>query len=236
MVGNIVGEKEKKRWNFPTFIKHLCKNYKLVITVFVIIAFAFPFVLNRLVMLKLDYPVAGNPETWIAFWPSYLSAIASFGMIVLTAIALYFNNKTLSNNKEQLNELKRQWEEEHKPTISVSYNMIDSVAYLRLVNTSKSEIHNLNISGDFYVNGEKNEYFDLSILKQFNIDIESHGIRNIIIHPHIEPISNNCYFILNLKSDNMEERNIKVYCNSVYSIGDDIVWCKMIDAINRIHK
>ncbi|MBO6030604.1 MAG: hypothetical protein J6Q22_03965 [Prevotella sp.] len=218
------------------FTKQIKGKYKLVISVTILSGLVFPFLLNWLVMVKTSFPVAGNPDTWIAFWPSYLSAIASFGMIALTIITLYYNNKTLSNNIEQLNELKRQWEEEHKPNIVVSYNMIDNVAYLRLVNTSKTEIRNLTISGDFYVDGQKNGYFDLTILKQFNIDIEPNGIRNIIIHPNIVPISNNCYFILHLKSDNMEEKKEKVYCNDVYTIGDDIVWSKMINAINRIHK
>ena len=129
-----------------------------------IVGLLFPFVLNWLVMIRANFTVAGTPETWIAFWPSYLSAIASFGMIALTVITLSYNNKTLSNNIEQLNELKRQWEEEHKPNIVVSYNMIDNVAYLRLVNTSKTEIRNLTISGDFYVDGQNNNYFDLTIL------------------------------------------------------------------------
>lgn len=216
--------------------KQIKRKYKLVISVTILSGLVFPFLLNWLVMVKTSFPVAGSPDTWIAFWPSYLSAIASFGMIALTILTLYYNNKTLSNNIEQLKELKRQWEEEHKPNLVVSYNMIDNVAYLRLVNTSKAEIRNLTISGDFYLDGQKNGYFDLTILNQFNIDIEPNGIRNIIIHPNIVPISNNCYFILHLKSDNMEKKEEKVYCNDVYTIGDDIIWGKIINAINRIHK
>lgn len=34
----------------------------------------------------------------------------------------------------------------------------------------------------------------------------------------------------------MEEKEIKVFCNNVYTIGDDIIWSKMIDAINKIRK
>lgn len=221
---------------FLDFIKQMWRRYKVTMTLSAIIVVVFPFILNLLVLRNFGCPVAGNPETWIAFWPSYLSAIASFGMIALTSMALFYNNKTLTNNKEQLIEMKRQWDEEHKPNVSISYNMIDNVAYLRLVNTSKTEIHNLTISGDYYENGEKNNTFDLSVLEQFNIDIESHGIRTIIIHPYIEHMSSNCYFILKIKSNNLEEKEIKVYCNDFYSIGDDIVWRKMIDAIKKIQK
>ena len=75
----------------------------------------------------------------------------------------------------------------------------------------------LRISGEFYVNEKKNNYFDLSILEQFNINIESHGIRNIIIHPKIEPLSHDCYFILKLRYNNTIEKEVKVYCNYIYS-------------------
>ena len=75
------------------FTKQLKRKYKLTIIVTMISGLLFPFVLNWLVLIRSHYPVAGTPETWIAFWPSYLSAIASFGMIALTVIALYFNNK-----------------------------------------------------------------------------------------------------------------------------------------------
>ena len=42
----------------------------------------FPFVLNWLLLREAIFPVVGDGETWLSFWPVYLSAIASFGMIV----------------------------------------------------------------------------------------------------------------------------------------------------------
>lgn len=217
----IMGEDANKRRSWKS------NWYWILFILFCLLVF--PYILNKLILSDSYWNVVGGPKEWLTFWPSYLSSIASAVMIAYTAM-------TLKNNKNQLDELKRQWNEEHKPDVSVSYNMIDNVAYLRLVNTSKSEVYDLSISGAFYVNGEKNNYFDLSILEQFNINIESHGIRNIIIHPNIEPLSNNCYFILKLRYNNSIEKEIKVYCNYVYSIGDDIIWSKMIDAINKIRK
>lgn len=205
------------------------RNYWPWLLFFLFWLLLFPYILNNLISGESYWEVVGGPEEWLAFWPSYLSALASTVMIAHTA-------KTLNNNKSQLDELKRQWDEEHKPDVSVSYSMIDHIAYLRLVNTSKSEIYNLRISGEFYVNEKKNNYFDLSILEQFNINIESHGIRNIIIHPKIEPLSHDCYFILKLRYNNTIEKEVKVYCNYIYSIGDDIIWSKMFDAINKITK
>lgn len=124
-------------------IKQVFQKYKWTIIVSVIAALCFPFFLNWIVMQHTSCEVAGKPETWIAFWPSYLSAIASFGMIALTAIALLFNNETLKNNKAQLDELKRQWDEDHTPSVSVSFNFIPPFAYLRFENTSVVEVEDL---------------------------------------------------------------------------------------------
>ena len=218
---------------FLNYIKHIWNSHKVAMVIVAIIIVAFPFVLNLLVILNIGCPVAGNPETWIAFWPSYLSAIASFGMIALTSMALFYNNKTLANNKEQLNEMKRQWDEEHSPNVSVSFSQLGNVAYLRLINTSNVEIKNLKISGDFYNGEEKSGFFNMNLLEQFNIDIEPHGIRNIVLHNNIVPLTDNFYFILQLHYNGMQ-KEIKVYCNDLYLVGDVIVWKQLIDSIRKI--
>ena len=218
---------------FLNFIKQIWNSHKVAMIIVAIIIVAFPFFLNFLVLLNIGCPVAGNPATWIAFWPSYLSAIASFGMIALTSMALFYNNKTLANNKEQLNEMKRQWGEEHSPNVSVSFSQLGNVAYLRLINTSHVEIKNLKISGDFYNGEEKNDFFNMKLLEQFNIDIEPHGIRNIVLHNNIVPLTDNFYFILQLYYNGMQ-KEIKVYCNDLYLVGDVIVWRQLIDSIRKI--
>ena len=215
-------------------IRHIWKKHKIAISISIIGAIVFPFVLNLLVIVKTSFPVAGKPENWIAFWPSYLSAIASFGMIALTAVALYYNNKTLVNNKDQLNEMKRQWEEEHMPNVSVSYNQLGTIAYLRIVNTSIVEVKNLRINGKFFAGEIESNFFNMSILERFNIDIEPNGIRNIILHYNIEPLTDNYYFILELNYDGLKKpKVIKVHCNNVYIIGDVIQWSQLIESIKK---
>ena len=54
---------------------------------------------------EANVPVVGDSVIWLTFWPVYLSAIASFGMI-------YFTYLSLQQNKKQLKELKHQREEE----------------------------------------------------------------------------------------------------------------------------
>lgn len=222
-------------------IKNIWRNHKIAIIVSVIGAMVFPFVLNLLVMVKTTFPIAGKPENWIAFWPSYLSAIASFGMIALTAIILLFNNetlknnnKTLKNNIDQLNEMKRQWEEEHKPNVSVSFNQLGTVAYLRILNTSIVEVRNLRIKGKFFAGEEESKYFNMGLLDKFNIDIEPNGIRNIILHYNIEPLTDKFYFLLELNYEGLEKpKEVKVYCNNIYIVGDVIQGSQLIESIKR---
>ena len=218
-------------------INQFFQKYKWAIIIFIVAALAFPFFLNWIVMQHTSCEEAGKPETWIAFWPSYLSAIASFGMIALTSISLLFNNETLRNNKEQLDEMKRQWEEEHKPNVSVSFNQLGTVAYLRIVNTSVVEVKNLQIRGKFFDGEEENKFFNMGILEQFKIDIEPHGIRNIVLHNNIEPLTDKFYFILELLYDGINHpKVIKVHCNNVYIVGDVIQGSQLIDGIKKTNR
>lgn len=214
-------------------LKQLLCKHKWVISISIIIGLAFPFALNWLVMQHTSFSVAGKPETWIAFWPSYLSAIASFGMIVLTAITLLFNNETLKNNKEQLDEMKRQWEEEHKPNVSVSFNLIGSIGYLRIVNTSIVEIKDLSIEAEFYQNGVKLEGATFPDLRNLNINIEPKGVRNVVINDRISGLPNTEHFLLTLNYNGETKEPIKTYCNQVYTIGDDIIWRELIQSIKK---
>ena len=232
-------------------LKSILQKYKWTIIGLIVVGLLFPFGLNWLVMHQSSFAIAGKPETWIAFWPSYLSAIASFGMIALTAITLLFNSETLKtnkealeynkealkNNKEQLDELKRQWEEEHKPNVSVSFSQLGTVAYLRIVNTSIVEVKNLRIKGKFFAGEEESNFFNMGLLEKFNIDIEPNGIRNIILHNDIEPLTDNFYFILELLYEGLDNpKVVKVYCNNIYIVGDVIQGNQLIESIKRTNK
>ena len=221
-------------------IRQVLQNHKWAIILSIIAALVFPFILNWIVMQQAICDVAGKPETWIAFWPSYLSAIASFGMIALTAIILLFNNetlknnnKTLKNNIDQLNEMKRQWEEEHKPNVSVSFNLIGSIGYLRIVNTSIVEIKDLSIEAEFYQNGVKLEGATFPDLRNLNINIEPKGVRNVVINDRISGLPNTEHFLLTLNYNGETKEPIKTYCNQVYTIGDDIIWRELIQSIKK---
>lgn len=187
----------------------------------------FPYILNKLILIDSYWNIVGGPKEWLVFWPSYLSALASAVMIAYTAM-------TLKNNKEQLDELKRQWDEEHKPNVSVSFNLIGSVGYLRVVNTSVVEVKDLSIEAEFYQNGEKMEGATFPVLRTLKINIEPKGIRNIVVNDKIRELPNNEFFLLRLNYNGEIKEPIKVFCNQVYSIGDDIIWREMIDGIRKL--
>jgi hypothetical protein len=236
-------------------LKSILRKYKWTIIGLIVVGLLFPFGLNWLVMRQSSFAIAGKPETWIAFWPSYLSAIASFGMIALTAITLLFNSETLKtnkealeynkealkNNKEQLDELKRQWEEEHKPNVSVSFHRIGLNGYLRIINISNAEIKDLGIEIVEIPEGSTiRKAIEMYPVVKENIEvkhmyIEPRGIRNVILAAgfcnELPPYE---YIGLKLKYNSNIENTIRVTFNQSYSIGDDIIGRELVDCIDRL--
>lgn len=86
----------------------LLKKYWWVI--FILIVVITPILINCLILHPAFFSFVGEDTDWLNFWGTYISAIASFAMVFITW-------RTLQQNKEQLNELKRQWEEENRPIL-----------------------------------------------------------------------------------------------------------------------
>ena len=112
---------------------------KRVIILLCFILVAIPIALNFVIQQPALFSVIGEPKDWLMFWATYLGAAASFVMIVYTGV-------TLKHNKAQLDELKRQWEEEHKPEISVYFFGHDQYFYIRIQNISKVIVSNISIT------------------------------------------------------------------------------------------
>ena len=98
----------------------------------------FPFVLNWLLLREAIFPVVGDGETWLSFWPVYLSAIASFGMIVFTYLSL-------QQNKKQLEELRLQREEEERARLVFSVIVYQTAFMLKISNIGKRNVFNATI-------------------------------------------------------------------------------------------
>lgn len=69
----------------------------------VMLLLLFPVVLNWILLREAIVPVVGDSTTWLTFWPVYLSAMASFGMI-------YYTYRSLQQNKIGFVSLARRYE------------------------------------------------------------------------------------------------------------------------------
>jgi len=118
---------------------------KYIIAICVLFALIlFPFFLNWILLKDSIVPVVGDGTTWLTFWPVYLSAIASFGMI-------FFTYLSLKQSKEHMEDLKRREAEEQRARLVFSVVVYQTVFYLRIFNIGKENAFNvkLNINEDF---------------------------------------------------------------------------------------
>lgn len=97
-----------------------------------------PIILNWVMRQPQIVPYVGETKDWLTFWGDYLSAAVASIMIVFT----YFS---LKNNKETLNEMKREWEEERKARLSISIVANDSKFMIRIKNIGKLPAYNIQM-------------------------------------------------------------------------------------------
>ncbi len=115
------------------------KKQIIIGVIIFIILILLPFAINLLIQMPAQFDIVGEPANWLMFWPTYISAAASFFMIYVTYLSL-------RQNREQLNEMKRQWDEEHKPEIVAYMTVHDGYFYVCVKNTSRVPIHNIRVN------------------------------------------------------------------------------------------
>ncbi len=157
------------------------KNKYTYSWIFIIIigVIALPLIINWLILRPRKFDIVGEGKDWLMFWSSFLSAIASFAMVFITW-------KTLKQNKEQLDELKHQWKEDHLPDISASLVKSDNYGYIRLFNISNVQINRLTIKiihdPDTEVQKSITKYDKLKEnLERTEFSIEPHGVRDFLL-------------------------------------------------------
>ena len=110
----------------------------------VMLLLLFPVVLNWILLREAIVPVVGDSTTWLTFWPVYLSAMASFGMI-------YYTYRSLQQNKKQLEEMKAQREEEERARLVFSVIVYQTAFMLKISNIGKRNVFNaiIHFNEDF---------------------------------------------------------------------------------------
>lgn len=109
-----------------------------------VLFFLFPFILNWMLLQDAFVPVVGDSTTWLSFWPVYLSAMASFGMIYMTYLSL-------KQSREQLEDLKKREDDERRTRLVFSVITYQTAFYLRILNIGKENAFDvkLNINEEF---------------------------------------------------------------------------------------
>lgn len=96
-----------------------------------------PYLLNIAILSERKFEVVGEGKDWLMFWATFISAIASFAMVLITW-------RTLQQNKKII-------EEQNRPQLIFTTIDIASVVYLVISNIGNSAANNikLNLDGSY---------------------------------------------------------------------------------------
>lgn len=151
--------KQKNKWDLIQ--EFLWKHW---IAIFIAAVVLIPILLNWIIQWRSFFKFVGKDTDWLGFWVTYISAIASFAMVFITL-------RTLQQNKEQLEEIKRQWNELNKPILSFKIIFLKNKFYLKVENTGKSSIVNAKlILGERALLILQKEGIDISFRKEDKLD------------------------------------------------------------------
>lgn len=149
------------------------KKQIIIGVIILIVLILLPFAINLLIQMPAQFDVVGEPENWLMFWPTYISAAASFFMIYVTYLSL-------KQNRKQLDEMKRQWDDDHKRELVAYLVVHDKYYYLCIKNTSIVPIINIRASITHVPSGVHKPYVEF--LNNFDnsvFSIEAGGCRYI---------------------------------------------------------
>lgn len=154
------------------------KKYGWILIIVILLLFL-PAFINWCYTKPAWDEILENPQKWTVFWGTYLSAIASFAMVFITW-------KTLKQNREQLNEIKKQWNEQNQPSFKFNIVVIGSgQVCLNVSNVGIHSIYNAKIKfGQHALSVIQKEGIDLSNLKNEILDNElTLGIQSNRVYP-----------------------------------------------------
>lgn len=110
--------------------RNLLLKVVLGIIVLIVVVCVIPYTINCLILKQAQFDIVGNGTHWLSFWASYLAAIASFAMVLITwwtlreskkqnQDILAQNNTIIKLNQKQHNDTLQHWEDEIRPYIEV---------------------------------------------------------------------------------------------------------------------
>ena len=143
---------------------------------FIIALIVVPIVLNFILLIPAFTPIVGDNQTWLSFIGTLIGALASFAMIFFTA-------KTLEQNKNQLEELKRQWEEDHRPHLYGRIVAYKHFYFYQIYNAGSMDAYNvsLKINSDFESQIPEDYKYIFKEMQDFPFFIQSGKPKNFIL-------------------------------------------------------
>lgn len=168
---------------------------------------SFPMWAKFITKNPLIFPPEDNPLDWLIFFAQYLGAIASFVMIIVTATSLKLN-------RDELNEIKRQWAEEHKPELIAHMVTHENNFYICLKNISNVPVKNIQMQVTHIPPQEKNPFLNafLESVTDSAFSIEPRGVRYINTYvPSAINVLKKEYIGLKFTFDN-GDNNDNAYC------------------------
>jgi hypothetical protein len=173
-------------------MKEWLKKYWSILAM-VVFLLVLPLLINLCYRLESDCSELHAPSAWATFWATYLAAIASFAMVFITWLTLKKNKEQndaiLQQNKDQLNEMKRQWEEQNTPIVSCSLEKSSESLLVELHNTSQVPAHKIRVRID---NNTGNDIYRFDktceLLEKMTFEIPPFSIKQIpiMLTPYIE--------------------------------------------------
>ncbi|MBR1835227.1 MAG: hypothetical protein IJ785_06950 [Bacteroidales bacterium] len=156
----------------------IINNWKYIVVGITIVLT--PILLNFILLLQIGIPeqlIVGDSKSWLSFWGTYTGSIGTILMVFITY-------KTLKQNNEQLDELKRQWEDEHRPRINISIAIYRKALFIKIKNIGVGNATNIKLSfnKDFIMKLPKENYKELyTNVEKRPFSIEPGGAKYIII-------------------------------------------------------
>lgn len=132
------------------------RHYLWVVSGVVLIVLLLPLGINASYLIDTEYCILHRPSEWTMFWATYLAAIASFAMVLVTWWTLKQNKEQndaliaqneeiLRNSNEQLLELKRQWDETNRARLTFSIISYDGLFLLKITNCGTMTAFNVSV-------------------------------------------------------------------------------------------
>ena len=159
--------------------------FRIFLVVFLEVFFlSYPFWAKFITDNPLIFPPEDKPLDWLMFGATYYGVAASFLMIFYTSLSL-------KQNRKQLDEMKRQWKEDHKPEIIAYLVGHEGFLHLCVKNISAVPVKNICIEVT-HVSDKENFPLHPSIIEKINaatFSIEPSGCRYINTYVHIQTIT-----------------------------------------------